>query len=114
MKNGPYELVVAPEDYPGKKYRDRYCYEHHLSYWRATGEVIKPGETIHHKNEQKLDNEPGNLEKMPNGAHASLHHPSWTHGHSGGYKNGCRCELCVEIQRRQTRDAVRRWRAKNI
>lgn len=35
VKNGPYELVIAPEEYPGKKYRGRYAYEHRVNYWRA-------------------------------------------------------------------------------
>ncbi len=63
MKNGPYELVVAPSGYPGKKYRGRYCYKHHLVWWRHTGEVPGPGELIHHRNENKRDNRFRNLKK---------------------------------------------------
>jgi DNA polymerase II large subunit len=74
MKNGPYTLVVAPEDYPGKKYRDRYVYEHHLVWWKNTGEVLNT-EThlIHHENENKRDNRFENLSKMGKGPHSSHH-----------------------------------------
>ena len=37
MKNGDYILVKAPTNYPGKKYRNKYCYEHHLVYWQHYG-----------------------------------------------------------------------------
>ena len=33
MINGDYILVVAPDDYPGVRYREKYCYEHYLVYW---------------------------------------------------------------------------------
>ena len=29
MKSGNYILIKAPDNYPGKKYRGKYCYEHH-------------------------------------------------------------------------------------
>jgi len=74
MKNGPYELVVAPPGYPGKLYRGRYCYEHHLVWWRHTGEVPGPGELIHHKNENKRDNRYKNLKKETKGEHNTYHH----------------------------------------
>ena len=73
MKNGPYELVIAPPGYPGKLYRGRYCYEHHLVWWQNTGEVPGPGEEIHHKNEHKRQNNFGNLEKIGGIPHRKLH-----------------------------------------
>lgn len=74
MKNGPYELVIAPPEYPGKKYRGRYCYEHHLVWWQNTGGLPGPGEVVHHKNEDKRDNSYGNLEKKTGGKHTADHH----------------------------------------
>lgn len=74
MKNGPYELVIAPANYPGKKYRGRYVYEHHLVWWRHTGELVTNEFLIHHKNEQKRDNSFSNLEKKTRAAHTSEHH----------------------------------------
>lgn len=73
MKNGPYELVIAPSEYPGKKYRDRYCYEHHLVLWKERGIVLKDGEIVHHKNGKKRDNRIENLEVLRNEDHARQH-----------------------------------------
>jgi len=61
MKNGKYILVNAPNSYPGKKYRGRYCYEHHLIYWEHYGIVPMIGEVVHHINEDTTDNRIENL-----------------------------------------------------
>lgn len=73
MKNGPYILVVAPEDYPGKKYRGRYVYEHQLVWWQNTGEIVPKGFLIHHKDEDKHHNKFKNLELMCKKKHGQLH-----------------------------------------
>jgi len=73
MRNGPYELVLAPDDYPGKRYRGRYCYEHHLVFWRAHGVLPGDDETIHHKNGNRRDNRLENLELLKRGAHTAQH-----------------------------------------
>lgn len=73
MRNGPYELVIAPPDYPGKKYRGRYCYEHHLVWWRRTGEILAPGWLLHHLDENKRNNAFDNLEKKTIPAHTAEH-----------------------------------------
>lgn len=73
MKNGPYEMVIAPKDYPGKKYRDRYCYEHTLVWWKNTGTIPKDNEIIHHKNGNKRDNPFSNLELRKKGGHVNYH-----------------------------------------
>jgi len=75
MKNGAYELVKAPPDYPGRRYRGRYCYEHHLVYWIHTGVLIEPGECIHHRNGNKRDNHIDNLELMSTESHSTEHAP---------------------------------------
>lgn len=74
MKNGPYELVIAPPEYPGKRYRGRYCYKHHLVWWKHTGELPGKGELIHHRNENKMDNRFGNLKKEVKSDHTRHHH----------------------------------------
>lgn len=73
MRNGDYILVVAPPDFPGKKYRGRYCYEHHLVYWQTHGVVPKKDEIIHHKDENKHNNHPDNLELKTRKKHAQEH-----------------------------------------
>lgn len=73
LKNGPYILVIAPKIYPGKKYRNKYVYEHHLVWWQNTGEIITANFAIHHKNENKHDNSFSNLEKLSWKEHGKRH-----------------------------------------
>ena len=73
MKNGPYILVIPPEDYPGKRYRNRYAYEHHVIYWVNKGVIPKVGEVIHHINGDKTDNRIENLQLETVSNHSSYH-----------------------------------------
>ena len=73
MRNGEYELVIAPDDYPGMKYRDRYCYEHLLVWWMNTGRVPDDSEVIHHANGNKRDNRFENLILMTVEQHNETH-----------------------------------------
>lgn len=73
MKNGPYILLVAPDNYPGKKYRNRYAYEHHLVYWRKNGQIVPKGYEIHHKNGDHHDNRSSNLELLTAQEHRNHH-----------------------------------------
>lgn len=73
MKNGPYELVPAPDNYPGRRYRDRYCYEHHLVWWQNTGELPGPDEVVHHQNGDGRDNRFENLELKTRSKHSEGH-----------------------------------------
>lgn len=73
MKNGDYILVIAPDDFPGKKYRNRYCYEHHLIYWQTYGIVPADDEIIHHINGDKHDNSIENLRLEKRNIHSKHH-----------------------------------------
>lgn len=73
MKNGEYELVIAPEDYPGKKYRDRYISKHVYIYWKYYGIVPKEDEIIHHIDGNKHNNNIENLILMKRNEHVKLH-----------------------------------------
>jgi hypothetical protein len=73
MRNGPYELMLAPDGYPGKRYRGKYAYEHHIVWWMNTGTLPAPDELIHHKNENKRDNVFGNLELKTRAKHSAEH-----------------------------------------
>lgn len=73
MKNGPYILVKAPEDYPGKKYRDKYVYEHIYVWWKTTKVIPPDGYQVHHKNANKHDNRFENLEMIHRSTHLRLH-----------------------------------------
>jgi hypothetical protein len=103
MKNGPYELVVAPDGYPGKRYRGRYCYEHHLVWWQAHGELPGPGECIHHKNDNKRDNRIENLKLKTKLRHVG------DHSHKRGRTMvRFKCPACEKKFVRQKRRSVDR------
>lgn len=78
MRNGPYELVLAPDEYPGFRYRGRYVYEHHLVWWQRTGELVPDGFVVHHKNDNRRDNRFSNLKLMERVAH-TVHHNKESH-----------------------------------
>lgn len=73
MINGDYILVVAPPDYPGVKYRGRYCYEHRLVWWKEHNFLPKDDEIIHHKDGNKHNNNIENLVLMTNKDHVAMH-----------------------------------------
>jgi predicted nucleic acid-binding Zn ribbon protein len=76
-KNG-YRLLVAPPDWPGRKWNKKYCFEHQYVVWKETGLLPAKGFCIHHKNRNKLDNRPENLERMTVKEHFELHnHRKW-------------------------------------
>ena len=75
MKNGPYELVIAPGDYPGKKYRGKYCYAHRLNFWKTYGYLPENKQLIiHHIDGNKLNNSSDNLKLMDIKDHNTLRH----------------------------------------
>lgn len=73
MRNGPYTLATAPDGYPGRRYRGKYAYEHHIAYWTQYRKVPSGTEVVHHKNHDKRDNRPDNLELMSKSEHARHH-----------------------------------------
>ena len=70
MKNGDYILVIAPENYPGKKYRGRYAQEHQVVFWQTHGYLP---DIVHHRNGVKTDNRPENLEGLTFKEHRAMH-----------------------------------------
>lgn len=73
MRNGPYILVKAPPEYPGKKYRETYVYEHQLVWWQNTGQLVPKGYLIHHKDDDKTHNAFENLELKTVSLHTADH-----------------------------------------
>lgn len=70
-----YIYVKAPPEYPGKVYSfGKRILEHHLVWWKNTGEVVPEGYVIHHKDENTHNNAFSNLEKLLHGEHTSKHH----------------------------------------
>jgi hypothetical protein len=73
MRNGPYEMVVAPKGYRGKKYRGKYVYEHRLKAEQKIGRLLKDDEVVHHKNGVKRDNRMANLGVKTRAEHTRDH-----------------------------------------
>lgn len=102
MRNGPYELVIAPEDFPGKKYRGRYAYEHTVLFWKAKGVIPKRGFELHHKNGNHRDNRLSNLELITSTEHRRLHGAIATQKATVKIKCGF-CEKSLSLIRRTLR-----------
>lgn len=67
-----YVFVLAP-DHPSADPRG-YVYEHRLVMEQSMGRLLTPSEVVHHKNQVKTDNRPGNLQLMASQSeHAALH-----------------------------------------
>ena len=73
MRNGHYEMVKAPSQFPGKLYRGKYCYEHVLVWWLNTGTLPKKSEVIHHVDHNKLNNTFKNLHLTSRSEHVKEH-----------------------------------------
>jgi hypothetical protein len=61
MRNWKYILIIAPEHYPWKKYRNRYAYEHHVNRWKCFDYIINNNEVVHHKDGNTHNNNINNL-----------------------------------------------------
>jgi hypothetical protein len=109
MKNGPYELMVAPPGYPGKKYRGRYAYEHTVVWWRNTGEVPPPGYEIHHIDHDHRHNEFSNLQLLTGAEHKRIH----SELRSFKAKTAVACGFCGAVRVYKNRVLTSRlWRSK--
>ncbi len=107
MRNGKYELVIPPVDYPGKRYRGRYAYEHHVVFWKTNGRLRSDGCVVHHRNDQKRENTPENLEEKTWADHSRDH--NLERGISYTLLN---CDWCHEDFQRETR-LHKPWQERN-
>ena len=67
-------MMPVPEGYKGKSYiGGRYVYEHRHLMEQKIGRLLRPGEVVHHKNGNKLDNRMENLEIKGHREHVRDH-----------------------------------------
>jgi hypothetical protein len=58
-------MMVRPTpEYPGKRYRGVFAYEHSVVWWRETGKLVPDDWVVHHINGDKHDNRFENLTIM--------------------------------------------------
>ncbi len=98
MKNGPYELIVVPAEYTGKRYRGRYAYEHMVVWWKNHGVVPGAGFEIHHLNGNHRDNRIKNLRLLTAHEHRKLH------GAMQRKQVEFACGFCKKLSRRDGHD----------
>jgi len=107
MRNGPYILIIPPNDYPGKRYRGKYSYEHRVNWWKKTG--LNPDNfsntDIHHRNENKHDNNYSNLDALDHKEHVDVHAAN----RIVSYKHTCKtCGTEFENKRKGTKFCSRK------
>ena len=72
IRTGGYVWVYCPSHPRARK--DGYFYEHVLVAEKMLGRFLEPGEVVHHKDEDRTNNSPENLEIFKNnGKHTSFH-----------------------------------------
>lgn len=69
-----YVLVYSPDHPDVKNKKRKYVLEHRLVMENKLGRTLKPGEVIHHKNENTKDNRIQNLQLFANNAEHKKHH----------------------------------------
>jgi len=109
MKNGDYILVRAPENYPGKKYRGKYCYEHHLVFWSNSGILPGKDEIIHHIDGDKHNNSIMNLKLDNRGLHTSKHQSN-----RGKQMLEIKCPICGGLFVREKRNTYLKCKSKKF
>ena len=77
-----------------KTFRDGKRDEHRVVFEERHG-PIPPGYDVHHKDENKWNNDPGNLEALPKTHHRRLHFPNWKLINGVWWK---RCSRCLEFK----------------
>lgn len=102
--NNGYRLVHLPEHH--RAWKTGYVYEHIVVMEEKLGRPLNASEVVHHKDENKLNNVPDNLELMNNHSdHAKLHGSKKTPTMIQGI-----CDQCgADFERRKGND----WLIKN-
>jgi len=87
-------IVVRAPDHPHATVRGT-VFEHRLVMERMIGRYLEPHEIVHHRDGDRGNNAPDNLELMERPAHARLHAalPGWSREHA-------RCVACGTTEHR--------------
>ncbi len=72
MYDGERKLILSPE-HPNPDFLKKYCYEYRLIMEKHLGRYLKPGEIVHHINNNKTDNRISNLQVMSQSEHCKIH-----------------------------------------
>ena len=107
-----YRQVKAPPDYPGKVYSwGSRILEHHLVWWKNTGQIVPDGHEIHHKNHDGKDNRFDNLTLLPSIQHRKIHATETFNGYID-----LQCDACgvgyqrtVRYVRSKQRAGIKQW-----
>ncbi len=86
-----YMLVYSPT-HPNRMYRG-YVYEHRLVVERVIGRLLQSSEEIHHKDDNRLNNDPCNLEIVSEQDHQRFHH-GWKKIKDEWFKT---CRACLRF-----------------
>lgn len=68
------KVIRAPDDYKGKTHKKgRYVYAHRYLMEQHLGRLLRPGEIVHHKNDDVMDNKINNLGVKQHAIHSREH-----------------------------------------
>jgi hypothetical protein len=72
-RNGPTKISISTYGYRQYFRENKRIYEHRDIAEQMLGRTLRPNETVHHKNGNKTDNRPDNLEIITRSEHMRLH-----------------------------------------
>ena len=95
VKNGDYAAAVVP-DHPNAD-KHGYVAAHRVIMENYIGRLLEPREEVHHKDENKYNNDIENLEILMKGEHQRIHSTKYPDGHFVELV----CECCGKVFQRK-------------